>query len=341
MKNAGKKVMCALVCAFMLQAMHARAANAPADALSNSLHKRLGELQWQVDNRSSSVGTGNWHVWLRALSMALNVSADDNNKILISGIEAGVDTTVSNTDSGRWIVGVMGQYASGRPAYEHLGENGRGHLNVYAAGTYATWLGQNGYFVDIALRGYQLYQDVRDFSNPPPVSYNTSQYGIVGGIEFGREIVLRRHTQSRVGWFITPRAQLNAGYLSGDNFTMSDGNPGSIASSRLLNTGLGLIAGPRFMISRMLIQPYIKAMARYEFSGKTKSAVAPEAFEGDSPRGFRYEFGGGVDMRISDMWSIYLDGLIQSGLDYRNLAGVFGVRLGFGGSGARPSEEAE
>jgi hypothetical protein len=47
-----------------------------------------------------------------------------------------------------------------------------------------------------------------------PVKYNTKQFGAASGIEFGKELV----SGGKTVWFITPRAQINAGFLSGNGF---------------------------------------------------------------------------------------------------------------------------
>jgi len=126
--------------------------------------------------------------------------------------EAGVDTTLSEGDSGSLVVGGTlryGRYQSNaRSVYGH----GRLKTDGYGIGGALTWYGDNGIYVDGQARWTRFDTDLRSTTLSQSTKDGNEANGYAIGVEAGRRFALSDR------WSIVPQAQLTWGKASFDSF---------------------------------------------------------------------------------------------------------------------------
>lgn len=304
--------------------------------LSNSMHKRIGEIQWQKNNYSSPIFHKKWGVWARGIGVDATISEKNSADLSLYGLEFGADyQLMSSVDRGQIYIGVLGQYVTGTADYkQQVGRTGEGDVDAYGFGAYITWLGNRGWFADAVVRQQLVEQDVTSYSNMLPFKYNTKQSATTVSMEIGRQIMIigdyAREKNNKTTWFFTPKAQFNIAYIGSDDFTTNNGHAGSIDKTSSYQGSLGFITGPRFSLySGARIEPYVKAVYIHEFDGETDADIGGVKQKAEAMNGSRYEVGGGISVRLNSTFSAHLDVSYQDASDFEALAANLGMRVEF------------
>ena len=307
--------------------------------LSNSMHKRLGELQWQVNNLANAIPHKRHALWVRNINSQMEVSDNDlSADVSISGLEIGYDYQIPNIDYkyGDWFVGALAQIGYAKPVFnQKYARDGDSDINTQALGLYAIWLGKEGWFADAVVRQYQMKQKVHSYDNYDNITkYRFSQNATNATFEFGRQIVTSDKCVSdscefEGQWFVTPRAQLAATILRGDTDYTNTGYKVKVDDNESYRASMGVITGPRFWGNDIWLEPYVKLGIVYEFDGKSYSYFDNIKQKTDLS-GLRYELGGGIAAKFSRQVSAHADINWQQGEDIKNLTSNVGLRYEFG-----------
>jgi len=310
---------------------HAYAVRNVVEKLSNSMHKRVGELQWiessapRGDDRFSNAA------WARGIYKNSALGTAAGGSLDLYGAEFGYDFRLKSNAANRLFVGVMGYAAAAKTEYKTANPIAdTGDIAAYGVGLYGIWLGRGGWFADAALRQHFISQKVDAYAagSPSAVKFDTSNMATSLNIDLGRELAFA--VDRKTAWIMTPHAQLSGASVSGSDFVMSNGQGGTAKSAFNAQAYVGAQTGPRFaMAGDAKLQLYAKAGYVADLSGDTKVDFGGLEVANKFDTG-NYEFGGGMNFKSANgRTMLYLDGLYRMGDEYTEFGGVLGLRYGF------------
>lgn len=310
---------------------HAYSVRSVVAHLSNSMHKRVGELQWIDGAGLASDDRSNNGAWGRGIFKSAGASDARDAKLNLFGAEFGYDFKVLNSDANKIFIGLIGHAASGSAEFKTANSSpDKDELSAYGAGLYAIWLGNGGWFADAAARVHLVSQSVTAYAagSPAAVTFDTDHTALSLNLDFGREMVFG--AGKKLSWFLTPHAQLNGAYVSGSDIAISAGQNGKIEDSFNAQVQFSVMGGPRWnLASGAKLQFYAKAGYIADLSDDTSIGFAGMTLSDKFATG-GIEFGGGLNWRgSSKRWSAYLDASARSGDNYNELGGIIGARYGF------------
>ncbi|MCL2017520.1 MAG: AIDA repeat-containing protein [Alphaproteobacteria bacterium] len=304
------------------------------EKLSNSMHKRVGELQWlENDGKSSSGAQADKGIWARGIYKKSELSEKSGANVGVYGAEFGYDFKLKNSDSNKIFLGVLGYMASGDAEFSTANiNNDKADLTAYGIGLYGIWLGADGWFADLALRQHFISQDITAYAAgfSDAVTYDSRNLSTSLNLNFGREFVFSG--KDTMSWFLTPHAQINGAYISGKQFTMSNGVTGEFKDSFNQQIGIHAMGGPRWNMARgAKLQLYAKAGYITDLSDD--SSVEFDAVKSPIERKFNAggtEFGGGLNYRSPNKrFMLYIDAATRIGDQYNEISGTTGIRYEF------------
>ncbi|MFG6206663.1 autotransporter outer membrane beta-barrel domain-containing protein [Pseudomonas retamae] len=279
-------------------------------AQMNALVKRLGELRMGEDDGG---------IWSRAIGKRLEVSEHSSRAYAqdISGVEIGADKAFA-VDGGKLYVG--GMFGTARADLD-FGEGASGNIESRMLGVYATWLNDNGVYVDSVLKYSRFDNEIKTPSNLGQAvkgSYNSNGIGV--NVEVGKRIKLPD------GWFVEPQAQLTATRTEGASYTASNGLRVKTDDLDSLQSRVGAMFGRSLTLGNgMQAQPYAKASYITEHKGRSKVSVNGNRFDAELP-GNRVELGFGAVLQLSERSKLSLDAEYAKG---DGIEQPFGVSVGY------------
>lgn len=279
-------------------------------AQMNALVKRLGELRMGKDEGG---------VWTRAISKRFDVSEHSSRAYSqnISGIEVGADKAFALSSGKVYVGGMVGTARSDL----NFGEGASGDIDSRMVGVYATYLNDNGIYVDSVLKYSRFDNDIKMASNlgqSVKGSYTTN--GVGADIEVGKHIKLGN------GWFVEPQLELTATRTQGASYTASNGLKVKSDDIDSLQSRVGSLFGRSLELSNgMKAQPYVKASYVTEHAGSSKVSVNGNKLDAELP-GNRVELGFGSVLQVSERSKISLDAEYAKG---NSIEQPWGVNLGY------------
>lgn len=279
-------------------------------AQMNALVKRLGDLRMGKDEGG---------VWTRAISKRFDVSEHSSRAYsqTISGLEIGADKAVA-LSSGKVYLGAMVGTAQ---SDQDFGEGASGTTDSKMLGVYATYLNDNGIYVDSVLKYSRFDNDIKmptNLGQRVKGSYKTN--GVGADIEVGK------HIQLGNGWFVEPQFELTATRTGGADYTASNGLKVKADDMDSLQSRVGSLFGRSLQLSNgMTAQPYVKASYVTEHAGSSKVSVNGNKLDAELP-GNRVELGFGGTLQVSEKSKISLDAEYAKG---NSIEQPWGVNLGY------------
>lgn len=279
-------------------------------AQMNALVKRLGELRMGEDDGG---------IWTRAIGKRFDISEHSSRAYSqdVTGLEIGADKAFA-VDNGKVYVG--GMLGTARSDLD-FGEGATGNIKSRMFGLYATWLNDNGVYVDSVLNYSRFDNEIKTPTNLGQAvkgSYSTN--GIGADIEVGKRIDLKE------GWFVEPQVELTATRTEGASYTASNGLRVKSDDLDSLQSRVGSLFGRSLELSNgMKAQPYIKASYVTEHKGSSKVRVNGNKFDAELA-GNRVELGFGGVLQVSEKSKISLDAEYAKG---EGIEQPFGVSLGY------------
>ncbi|MGZ9667427.1 autotransporter outer membrane beta-barrel domain-containing protein [Pseudomonas sp. GNP014] len=280
------------------------------NAQMNALVKRLGELRMGEDDGG---------LWTRAIGKRFDVSEHSSRAYTqdVTGLEIGADKAFA-VDSGKVYVGAM--VGTARSDLD-FGEGASGEIDSRMFGVYATYLNDNGVYVDSVLKYSRFDNEIKTPSNlGESVKGSYSTNGVGADIEVGKRINLKD------GWFVEPQLEITATRTQGASYTASNGLRVKSDDLDSLQSRVGSLFGRSLELSNgMKAQPYVKASYITEHAGSSKVNVNGHKFDAELP-GNRVELGFGGVLQVSEKSKISLDAEYAKG---NGIEQPFGVSLGY------------
>ena len=269
------------------------------NAQMNALVKRLGELR---------LGEDKGGVWARGIGKHFDVDNGNSRGFDqdVVGMEIGADTAIPLDGGKLYVGGMLGTARSD----QDFGEGASGQIDSKLIGAYATWLDENGYYVDTVAKYNRFDNNVKSTTNVGEQvkgDYKTQGYG--ADIEVGK------HVKLQDGWFIEPQVELSYTHTGGAHYDTSNGMRVEAADSDSLQGRVGSLFGRSLKLDNgMHVQPYVKASYVHEFNGN--SEVSVNGIELDNHiSGSRTELGLGGVLQVSEKTKLSLDVEQASGDD--------------------------
>ncbi|MDD4557021.1 MAG: autotransporter outer membrane beta-barrel domain-containing protein [Alphaproteobacteria bacterium] len=289
----------------------------------NELRKRLGELR--DDNPVSKSGT-----WVRTYTQNLEIGDASKAKMNLFGIEGGYDYKVYASAFNQIYLGVMlgYQYTNDIKILQHNQKEGSGKITSPSFGAYATWLNQNGYFTDFALRHFISDMKIKNITSQDDiVSYNSKRGYTAFDLEFGKRWTFMLNAQDKV--IFEPKAMFEYIYSKSDKFTTNYGGSGSYSHtiSKVLKNALTVYYHTE-LSPQTILEPFVQLGVAHEFDGKSEVEMnSVEALS--SAKGTSFEVGGGLNMKLDERWNLYSDLMYQKSSIVKSISTNLGVRYNF------------
>jgi len=256
-----------------------------------TLVQRLGELRLSQDEGG---------VWVRGIGKRLRMGehysrAYEQN---LDGVEIGADKAI-HLDGARLYVGAMVGASESRIRFT---ESSRGHIDSTSVGAYATYLRDDGWYLDNVIKYSHMDGDVKvptNLGKPVKGDYKADAYGV--SVEGGKRIDLQNQ------WFVEPQVQLSATHFEGPRYTSSDGLKVRASDTDSLQGRVGLRGGKETQLDRdMRLQTYAVASYIDELAGNTHARVNGEKLNNQLP-GSRGELGAGAALQVSRQQKVSLE----------------------------------
>lgn len=183
----------------------------------DTLAQRTGDRQWAGHELGDGMMRPGEGVWMRVQGgdqtfKPETTTSNTHYDLSTWKAEAGLETTISETEGGRLVAGGTLQY--GRYQSNASSEFGQGRLktNGYGIGGTLTWYGENGIYVDGQARWTNFDTDLRSTTLAQLLKDNNKADGYALGIEVGSRFGFGD------GWSVIPQGQLTYGKTSFDSF---------------------------------------------------------------------------------------------------------------------------
>lgn len=288
---------------------------APAIWMSelSTLRSRMGEV------RASGRAGG----WMRAYGNRLNATTSDgvDYRQKQSGLSLGADAPVE-VSNGQLVVGVLGGYST---SGIDLSRGTTGKVDSYYAGAYATWLLDEGYYVDgvLKLNRFRNKADVA-MSDASKAKGDYTNNGVGGWVEFGRHIKLADD------YFLEPFAQLSSVVVQGQELRLDNGMKAKNDQTQSVLGKVGTSLGRSVALKDGgVLQPYVRVAIAQEFSRRNEVKANDVKFD-NSLFGSRGELGAGVSVSLSERLKLHADFDYMKGRHIEQPWGAnVGLRLAF------------
>ncbi|WP_277591582.1 autotransporter outer membrane beta-barrel domain-containing protein [Pseudomonas chlororaphis] len=280
------------------------------NAQMNTLVKRLGELR---------LGKDEGGVWTRAIGSRYNIAEHSSRAFSQNntGVEIGADKAIGLASGKVYVGGMLGTAKSEL----NFGEGASGQIDSRMLGAYATYLNDNGVYVDSVLKYSRFDNDLKlptNLGNAVKGSYSANGYGV--DVEVGKHIKLKD------GWFVEPQVELSATRTTAAKYTASNGLRVDAAAMDSLQSRVGSLFGRSLELGNgMQAQPYVKASYIAEHAGDSHVRVNGHKLKSELP-GNRAELGVGGILQVSERSKLSLDAEFAKGNDIEQ---PWGVTLGY------------
>ncbi|GAB7531847.1 autotransporter outer membrane beta-barrel domain-containing protein [Pseudomonas sp. 3A(2025)] len=256
----------------------------------SSLRSRLGEV------RMTGVGGG----WMRGYGNRFEATTGDgiSYKQQQQGFTLGADAPIP-VSNGQLALGIMAGHSQ---SDLDLSRGTSGKVDSLYVGTYATWLSDQGYYLDAVLKLNRLRNKARvAMSDNTRAKGNYNNTALGGSVEFGRHIKLADD------WFVEPYAQLAAVTLQGERYRLDNGLQASNSQTRSVMGKAGSALGRDIALKDGgVLQPYLRVALVQEFSRNNDVKVNDSHFD-NNLSGSRAELGAGVSVSLSERLQLHAD----------------------------------
>ena len=262
------------------------------------LIQRLGDLR-EDDTKHD--------VWAKAYGGKFESASGSflkNFDMTYAGFQTGIDWKRDRKDQkGSYYIGGMLGYAKGNQDY---GQSGDGSVESKTIGAYGTYMGKNGFYVDLVAKYGWLTNEykVLDTAGELVVGDKMDTNAIMASIELGRRYHFK--SQDQQGWFVEPQVQLSYGHQNGGSFNASNGLVVDVDGFNSLLGRVGTLVGYEVKKGKCPINVYGKLFYVHEFDGDvgfTMNGIGANESFGDS----WLVYGIGITAQFSKKHNLYLD----------------------------------
>ena len=276
----------------------------------DTLNKRQGEARF--------VGDTDHGVWVRLRHD--NIGKEDSFRSHNTMVEVGIDQRDVH-DYGEFHTGVALDYMNGSLDYHTV--DGDGDIERYGIWFYTTYLGNDGQYADLILKYGHLKNDF---------GFNTKTQGEHVTGDYTNETA---SLSAEYGWkfsnshnyYIEPQAQLQYTYITGADYTTSQGSKVELNSIHSLIGRVGFRSGKDFLDWEHPATFYLRADALHEFLGDQDirafddTGVMDITYENDDTW---YTVGLGMTVKSSENTYFFIEGETALGADNEDTYTVSG-----------------
>ena len=265
-----------------------------AHALLNQ--ESLNHVRYRHGSIRSRAQEGLW-VDMAHHHVKSNTLEDTRTKLRFNTMTLGYDTQVGQSP---WLVGAIFSTAKGDRSARHVQPTIRGDFNHWSGSLYATYLRDNGAYINLIGTVSRLSQDVdTQMIDGEPVSGKIKSRGSGVSVELGHKFDLSRL------FFVEPSLQLSYGHYRAHNTVLSNGMTLTQTSFNSLTGRAGFTAGAKvWREGDLLGEVWLNAGVMREFKGESTLHVNGVAFE-DTLLGTRYYYGMGADLAFTPNVKLY------------------------------------
>ncbi|WP_177409268.1 autotransporter outer membrane beta-barrel domain-containing protein [Pseudomonas sp. Irchel s3h9] len=279
-------------------------------AQMNALTKRLGELR---------MGNDEGGLWTRGFGKEQRIDTGSSRAFeqQVNGFEIGADKAIPFYNGKLYLGGMAGQ----GEARQNFGEGSKGHIDSAMLGTYATYIDQNGVYVDSVLKYTHLDNKVDITSNMgQKVDGKYKNHAIAASVEVGKQIDLGQ------GWFVEPQLEVQAFRVGSGDYTASNGLKVEQDAVTSVQSRVGSLFGRNMKLNNgMTVQPYAKASWITEHAGDSHVSVNDVSLDSKLP-GSRAEIGGGAILQTAEKHKFFIDAEYTKG---DGIEQPYSVNLGY------------
>ena len=282
--------------------------------LTNSMQRRVGELQWSLHNleqESNSDDKSNLNdaLWVRNIYKNFDTN---HTSVGLSGMEFGYDRIVSSTDNYKWYIGGLGYISGGDSKFNSIVTD----IDGYGLGAYVMLLEKSGWFSDLVFRQHFINIENAGIES----DYTASSFNL----EIGKEFIFDDNADE-IKWFVKPSLEGTYIIISGTN--MGDYK---IKDSTTQTLSLSVLGGPRwnFEDSRKF---QIYGKIGYNIDNSDAPDVIVDGIQATQDIATNtMETGIGIDFCGTDKsTNIYFEASYIFGSDYSETSGNLGLRYTF------------
>lgn len=286
---------------------------------NQTLLQRLGDLR-----NSEVAGVKSDGLWMKGFGGKLSAfsgSSMSGFDMAYTGTQLGIDKNI-DIQSGRLLVGIMGGFTRTNPNYR----DGNGTGKNYTAGLYATYLNDNGIYVDNVIKYNSMHNqfNVKDTARNSVKGTGKTQ-GIMLSTEIGKRFWLESKQQ---GFYLEPQLQLSYGYQNGDTVNASNGLKVGLSH---YNSTLGRVSGiAGYQIQgENPINVYVKTGIVREMSGGASYRFNNGDKKDHTFRSSWFDNGIGANITINKQHNIYAEADYSTGGKFDNAMFNLGYRYSF------------
>lgn len=250
----------------------------------SSLSQRMGEL------RDSSAEHG---VWARVYGGKVENGSQYDNEY--QTYQVGYDKKYT-VDNGRVYLGYLVSYTDGETDYSY----GTGENYSVGAGIYATWMNNNGHYVDVLYKVSRLNNKF-DMNDTEKLKGDYDTYGISLSAEYGKRFDITDK------WFAEPSVGMHLGRLGDETYTTDGGIEVSQDSIYTAEGRVGATVGYKFSDKGNV---YARTHVVKEFAGDVDTEYMRNGVYASTSEDFGdtwLEFGVGVNYRFTENMNVYAD----------------------------------
>lgn len=250
----------------------------------SSLSQRMGEL------RDSSAEHG---VWARVYGGKVENGSKYDNKY--QTYQVGYDKKYT-VDNGRVYLGYLVSYTDGETDYSY----GTGENYSVGAGIYATWMNNNGHYIDVLYKVSRLNNKF-DMKDVEDVKGDYDTYGISLSAEYGKRFDITDK------WFAEPSVGMHLGRLGDETYTTDGGIEISQDSIYTAEGRVGAAIGYKFSDKGNV---YARTHVVKEFAGEVDTEYERKGVYASTSEDFGdtwFEFGVGANYRFTENMNVYAD----------------------------------
>ena len=250
----------------------------------SSLSQRMAEL------RDSSAEHG---VWARVYGGKVENGSQYDNEY--QTYQVGYDKKYT-VDNGRVYLGYLVSYTDGETDYSY----GTGENYSVGAGIYATWMNNNGHYVDVLYKVSRLNNKF-DMKDVEDVKGDYDTYGISLSAEYGKRFDITDK------WFAEPSVGMHLGRLGDETYTTDGGIEISQDSIYTAEGRVGAAVGYKFSDKGNV---YARTHVVKEFAGEVDTEYERNGVYASTSEDFGdtwFEFGVGVNYRFTENMNVYAD----------------------------------
>lgn len=300
-----------------------------------TLQQRVGNRYWTGENGNGADNgavVSNYGIWARVEGAHNRLEPDTSTSRMKQDIntltmQAGVDGQFYESDNGKLIAGITGQYGHAKGDVSSFHGDGDISTDAWSLGATTTWYGNDGLYVDGQAQVTWFDNDLNSWTANTGLANGKKATGYAMSLEAGQRIAIEGN------WSLTPQAQLMWSSIDADAFHDTWGSRVSLHDGDSLTGRIGLAANYRndwkgddgLMVNTTV---YGIANLYQQFLGGTTVNVAGVDFDTDNDKTWGGVGAGGTYAWADNKYALYGEGSINTSLN--NFADSYALKATVG-----------